>query len=454
MPNETTARPQREARPFVAPAGSNAAVTLAVVGLLVGLVYLATTNDLVTALVTVAVALYVALLSVLGSTRLGILTLAGAFFTAPAYKGLAPEGATITPTDALLVVGFALLLPEMLRGRLKLPLTYVVGIVIVFAFGMIATLRSERSLESAFALVFWLIVMIAFPIAILLWRPSGTVIRGLAWTYVFGHMASWAGGIVTGGITAQGRHFGMTNHPNYFAEAAIMAIALLIFLFFEYQHWLMKTVVLGLAAVTGISILLSGSRGATIVVAVLVVMIPIVERSAITGFFYAVCGATLVAALPFVLQLTGNTSAIDRLLGGGSASGSDQARSAGLETGVDRFWNSPFFGDGLIDLFDIHNNVLQVAVGIGIFGLFGFLLVMFAMARPLFGASPYRRLCYTVWGYIGWGLLIPSLYDRTLWIPMCLAAICWLAADDQDGTTGATTAAAATTEPPTTMARN
>lgn len=454
MPNETTARPQQVARPFVAPAGSNAVLTFATVALLVGLVYLANTGDLVTALVTVGVALYIALLSVLGSTRLGILTLAGAFFTAPAYKGLAPEGATITPTDALLVVGFALLLPEMLRGRLKLPLTYVIGIVIVFAFGMIATLRSERSLESAFALVFWLIVMIAFPIAILLWRPGGMVIRGLAWTYVFGHMASWAGGIVTGGITAQGRHFGMTNHPNYFAEAAIMAIALLIFLFFEYQHWLMKTVVLGLAALTGISILLSGSRGATIVVAVLVVMIPIVERSAITGFFYAVCGATLVAALPFVLQLTGNTSAIDRLLGGGSASGSDQARTAGLETGVDRFWASPFLGDGLIDLFDIHNNVLQVAVGIGIFGLFGFLLVMFALARPLFGGSRYRRLCYTVWGYIGWGLLIPSLYDRTLWIPMCLAAICWLSADDQDGTTEATPAAAATTEPPKTMARN
>lgn len=454
MPNETTARPQREARPFVAPAGSNAAITFGVVALLVGLVYLASAGDMVTALVAVAVALYVALLSVLGSTRLGILTLAGAFFTAPAYKGLAPEGATVTPTDALLVVGLALLLPQMLRGRLKLPLTYVVGIVMVFAFGMIATLRSERSLESAFALVFWLIVMIAFPIAILLWRPGGKVIRGLAWTYVAGHMTSWAGGIVTGGITAQGRHFGMTHHPNYFAEAAIMAIALLIFLFFEYQHWLMRTVVLGFAGLTGISILLSGSRGATIVVAVLVVMIPIVERSAITGFFYAVCGATLVAALPFVLQLTGNTSAIDRLLGGGSAAGSDQARSAGLEAGIDRFWASPFFGDGLIDLFDIHNNVLQVAVGIGIFGLFGFLLVMFAMARPLFGDSPYRRLCYTVWGYIGWGLLIPSLYDRTLWIPMCLAAVCWLAADDQDGTSEAISAGTATTEPPKTMARN
>ncbi|WP_028654715.1 O-antigen ligase family protein [Nocardioides sp. J54] len=474
MPTETTVRPQQAARPFVAPAGSNAVVTLAAIGLVVGLVYLGTTNDLVVGLVTVGAALYIALLAVLGSTRLGILTLAGAFATAPAYKGLAPEGATVTPTDALLVVGFALLLPEILRGKLKLPLPYIVGITVVFTFGWIATIRSERSLESAFALIFWLIVMTAFPVGILLWRPARRVIHFLAWTYVAGHVASWAGGIVTGGITPQGRHFGMTNHPNYFAEAAIMAIALLIFLFFEYKHWVLKTATMGAAAVCGISILFSGSRGATIIVAVLVLMIPIVERSAITGFFYALVGATVVAAAPYLLEITGNASAIDRLLGGGSASGSDIARSEGLRDGLSRFWESPFFGDGLIDLFEIHNNVLQVAVGIGIFGLVGFLLVMFSLARPLFEDVPYRRLCYTVWGYLGWGLLIPSLYDRTLWIPMCLAAVCWVASadwgddhpdkarstalagpdgSDAAGTTG-TTDTTDTTETTDTMARN
>lgn len=410
--------------PAPAPAGASAALTAGCVLLTAALVLLATSGDIVEVAVAVGIAAFIALLACLGTTKVGIVVLMAAFATAPAYKGLVPEADPVTPTDALLVVGFGLLLPEMFKNKLRLPLTYVIGIIVVVIFGMLATLMSARPLESVFALAFWLVVMVGLPLGILLWRPSGPVIQLLAWTYVLGHMASWAGGIATGKITG-GRHYGMTNHPNYFAEAGIMAIALLIYLFFEHRAWLARTIVMGAAVVVGLSVLMSGSRGATLVVAVLVLMIPIVERSALTGFFYAVVGATLVAALPYLLEITGNTSAIDRLLGGGTSSGSDVARSNGLESGWDRFWASPWFGDGLIDLFDIHNNLLEVAVGIGIFGLMGFLLVLFAFARPLFDAVPHRRLCYTMWAYLGWGLLIPSLYDRTLWVPICLSAICW-----------------------------
>lgn len=453
MPSVTTQRPARESRPFVAPAGSMPLVTLATALLAGALAFLSATGDLVTSGVAVGVAVYVALLATLGTTKVGIITLMGAFATAPAYKGLLPAADPVTPTDAMLLVGFGLLLPEMLKNKLRLPLVYIIGVSIVFSFGMIATVMSDRSLESAFALAFWLVVMVGLPIAVVVWRPSGRVIQLLAWTYVIGHLGSWAGGIVTGKITG-GRHYGMTNHPNYFAEAGIMAIALLIYLFFEHRAWLARTLVMGAAVVVGVSILLSGSRGATLVVAVMVVMIPLVERSAITGFVYALVGALLVAAAPFLLDITGNTSAIDRLLGGGSSSGSDTARSAGLQSGWDRFWASPWFGDGLIDLFDIHNNLLEVAVGIGIFGLFGFLLVLFALARPLFENVPHRRLCYTVWAYMGWGLLIPSLYDRTLWVPMCLAAICWVAGRDENVEADEGTAALTTPTPPNAMARS
>lgn len=424
MPSDTTTRPARVSQPFVAPSGSTAAVTVVVVALMGALIYLANTGDLVASLAAVVVALYAALLAVLGTTRLGILTLMGAFATAPAYKGLVPSADTVTPTDALLVVGFGLLLPEILKSKLRLPLVYIAGITVVFTFGSIATVASDRTLEAAFAFVFWLVVMIGLPVAVAMWGPSTRVIHLLAWTFVAGHLASWAGGIATGKVTG-GRHYGLTNHPNYFAEAGLMAIALLIYLFFEYRSWLAKTAVMGAAGVVGVSILLSGSRGATVVVAVLVLMIPIVERSAITGFVYAIAGALCVAAVPFLLEITGNASAIDRLLGGGTASGSDDARAQGLASGWDRFWASPWFGDGLVDLFHIHNNMLEVAVGIGIFGLLGFLLVLFAFVRPLFGDAPGRRLCYTAWAYLGWGLLIPSLYDRTLWVPMCLVAVCW-----------------------------
>ena len=38
---------------------------------------------------------------------------------------------------------------------------------------------------------------------------------------------------------------------------------------------------------------------------------------------------------------------------------------------------------------------------------------------------------------MAWGMTIPSLYDRSLWLPMALAAICWVGATKRDGDTAA-----------------
>lgn len=388
-----------------------------------GLVALAATQGLLGLAAGVLVAGFVLLLAVLGSLKTAILTLMGAFATAPMYKGLAPEGQQITPTDALFVVGFALLLPHVINRRVSMPLSYIFGVSGIAIFGAIASTLSEQSFLSFFALVLWLIVLVPLPIAFALWMPSDRIIELLAWSYVAGHMVSWLGGMARGGVTADGRYFGLTTHPNYFGQAAIMSISLLLYLLWHYKTPLMRAATLGAIALCGVTILLSGSRGATAVAAVLVLMIPFVEKSAVTGFIFAIGGAIFLAALPLVVEIGSGTSAIDRILGQGSASGSNEARTDGLESGVDRFWNSPWFGDGLIDLFDIHNNFLEVVVGIGIFGLLAYLLVLFAFARPLFGTSRYRRLCYAAWTYIGWGAIVPSLYDRGVWAPIALSVV-------------------------------
>ena len=101
-------------------------------------------------------------------------------------------------------------------------------------------------------------------------------------------------------------------------------------------------------------------------------------------------------------------------------------RTLGLDEGVDRFLAHPIKGDGLVDLFDIHNNFLEVAVAIGIFGLAGYLLVLYAFARPIFGKGELRRLCYPVWGYIGFGATVPSLYDRSIWTVVALSVVAML----------------------------
>lgn len=388
-----------------------------------GLVALAATQGLLGLAAGVLVAGFIALLAVLGSLRTATLTLMGAFATAPMYKGLVPEGQQVTPTDVLFVVGFALLLPHVINRRISMPMSYIFGVSGIAIFGAIASTLSEQSFLSFFALILWLIVLVPLPIAFALWMPSDKIIQLLAWSYVAGHMVSWVGGMARGGVTADGRYFGLTTHPNYFGQAAIMSISLLLYLLFHYKTPLARAAVLGAIALCGVTILLSGSRGATAVAAVLVLMIPVVERSAVTGFLFAIFGAIFLAALPLVVEIGSGTSAIDRILGQGSASGSNEARTNGLQSGIDRFWNSPWFGDGLIDLFDIHNNFLEVAVGIGFFGLVSYLFVLFAFARPLFGDSRYRRLCYAAWTYIGWGAIVPSLYDRGVWAPIALSVV-------------------------------
>ena len=133
----------------------------------------------------------------------------------------------------------------------------------------------------------------------------------------------------------------MATHPNYFAEGGMLALALLVYLAYRHfgRSWLWSPAILGSAAVCAATVYLSGSRAAIVVVAVLVLMIPIVERSAMTtGFFMAGLVALVIVALPVLADLAGKGSAIDRLAGGGGVSQSNTARTLGLDEGIDRFF--------------------------------------------------------------------------------------------------------------------
>ncbi len=152
-------------------------------------------------------------------------------------------------------------------------------------------------------------------------------------------------------------------------------------------------------------------------------MIPLVERRPLTYFVFATLIALAIAALPVIADIAGRGSSIDRLLGGGGARQSDTARTLGLDEGIDRFLANPLLGSGLIDLFDIHNNFVEVAVAIGVFGTAGYLCVLYAFARPLFGSGSLRRLSYPVWAYIGFGATVPSLYDRSAWTVIGLTVV-------------------------------
>jgi hypothetical protein len=50
-------------------------------------------------------------------------------------------------------------------------------------------------------------------------------------------------------------------------------------------------------------------------------------------------------------------------------------------------------------------------------------MVLYAFARPILGRGELRRLCYPVWGYIGFGATVPSLYDRSIWTVVALSVV-------------------------------
>jgi hypothetical protein len=371
----------------------------------------------------IALGLVVALLAMViaGPERFGVLLLGVAFATAPMYKRLAPAGTAVTPTDLCLVFGFALLLPRLMRNKFDLPVQYVLAGIVIFSTGLIGSFASDQRLVALLALGFWVATMFVLLIGVHLWRPTSFEVQMMAWLFIAGQAFSWAYGMATG-ASFGGRFYGFTIHPNYFAEAGLLCLALLLHLSSvtpQKYRW----VVWAAMAFSVYTIFLSGSRAGLLGLGAVVAIIPFVERSAVRMYVLA------LGAAGGAVYLSQNTALlakgpIGRLLGHGTAAGSDQERTEGLHYGWNRFLDHPLSGSGLVDLFDVHNNYLEVAIGVGIFGFVAFLVVLYTLVRPLvLSTHPLRRLCYPVFAYGVFGATTPSLYDRTFWVGMCLCIV-------------------------------
>ncbi len=371
----------------------------------------------------IAVAAALLMLALLGRERTAVATLMVAFATAPMYKYFAASPSSqMTLTDICLAIGLMLLLPSLLERRVELPATYLAGVIGLLVFGLIGSSRSASPSLSVVILFLMLMVVFVLPTAIVLWSPSSRVLRCLAWSYVAGHMLSTAVAL-SEGAGANGRYDGLTHHPNYFGQAGMMSIALLLFLFYERPSLRHRIIVLAAGGIAFQSVLMSGSRGATIVVAVLFLMVPVVERSAISAFLVAIVGALVTVVLPYAVDFAGDESSLARLTGQANTSFADDSREGGLRAGWERFLDAPFSGSGFIDIQHIHNNYLEIAVAAGAVGFLAYVAILFALARPLFGTGGDRRLCYAAWAMIGFGVTTPSLSDRSTWLPAALSIV-------------------------------
>lgn len=421
MPSVTSVRPARPGPGDAPGALERRVVTLSLVLVACGLSAAAAQGSLLVALVAIGAAGFLLVLATLGRERTAMLTMVLAFATAPMNKGLAPSPSTpITPTDLLFGVAVALLFPTLLRRHLALPLTYVIGIALILVTGTLSTVFSAAPFISAVQFVQWLVVIVGLVGLFALWAPSWAKVDILLWSYVAGQMLSVAYSPFDG---AGSRHQGLSHHANEFGGAGAMAFAALLYLWRRNDAYWYRAVVAVAAAGSVASVLTSGSRAATVVIAGLVLMIPFVERSAVKGFLFAILGALFLFALPLVVDAAGEGSAISRLTGSADALGADRARTQAQDFGIDLFFQHPLVGNGFADALFVHNVVLGVLTSAGLFGLLGYFLVLFTLARPIIGTHPNRRLGYVVWAFIAITPTFPALDDRTLWAPVAPAIL-------------------------------
>jgi O-antigen ligase len=407
-------------------------VTVAIV-VAAGVLGAAVTLGTLVAVVLAVLALGLCALAILGPTRAGIAALGGAFATAPMYRGIGSVG-PVTPTDGLLLLGLLLLLPIAARARMAFPAGFLAAVASLTAIALVCSATNDSPVTAVVYLVQWLLVAAAFPVFLVMWSPSRPLINGLLGCYVAGQLASIAKGLIGGPNAFTGRYQGFSHHPNDFGLAGAAAVAILLYLLPQCRTLRPRVVVVGLIAINLYSVVvMSGSRGSTLAVAAVVVLIPIAERSGLWAMVMTFLGAAGLALLPFVVKASSSGSSISRLAGDKSSQGSDSERSAALSEGWDKFLHSPFVGTGLDPTVGIYHNVyLEGAIAFGIFGLVAYLAYLYVFARPMFTTHPLRRLSYLTWLFLVIGATFPGLNDRTIAVPMAmgiLATVPWRGAE-------------------------
>jgi O-antigen ligase len=366
---------------------------------------------------------FLLVLMVAGINNTALMVLCLAFATAPAYKGLASSpGAVITPTDVFLVIGLVLLAPTLLVSSFRVPTTYQIGLLVIVLPAIVSSALTTSFIRSFFDVLQLAFVIAILPLVFATFAGSEKIINLLAWSYVAGHCASALYGIAHGPVYGN-RYQGLTHHPNAFSEAGLMSFALLLYLYNRRPGRLYRVVALGAMFLSVASVLMSGSRAATVVVGVLILMIPVVERSAVSTFLVSALVAVGVIAIPFLIESGTGGSALERLTGTADAVFADNARNNELVAGWTRFLAHPVIGSGFEGVELMHNVFLEVAVATGVIGLMGYLLVVYVFARPLFGTNELRRLAYVAWAFIGLVPTVPGLEDRTLCVPFALAIV-------------------------------
>lgn len=395
------------------------------------LLVLGTQGSMLFSGLAVGAAVGATLLVYLGPDRLGIAVLLVATFLAPINGLKLGAGGNITYADFAYVLGIGLLIPKLLKSGSKMPRLYVIGTSILFVNALVVSVLAPDPVASltGFIRVAWAIIVL--PVVLHRIRLSRLQLNAFAWIYVAGHIVSTIKGISYSGIIGGGRAIGWTTHPNFFGLGGQLSFALCVFLFYrtpKQYRW----IVLVAAGISGLSVIQSGSRASLLCVAITALIWPLVERTAISAYVLVSFAALSAVGFGLLLQNAPEGSAFERLKGGGTATGSTQARELLLTNGWEQFIKNPIRGNGwTTDILEFHNVYLEVGIAGGVIAVLGFLILIASLITPLFNEPIPNRLAFMGVSYAVFALLGPTLYDRVLWGALALVFALHYSTDDE-----------------------
>ncbi|MEO6604718.1 MAG: O-antigen ligase family protein [Aeromicrobium sp.] len=351
--------------------------------------------------------------------KAGILFVTAAMFAAPLNDLRISASSYVTASDLLFVLGLGLLAPVIVRNRFRVPALFVLGMLILLTMGAVASLASDTPLVSANQVGRLVVGAFALPIIFLLWRPAPSIVTRLAGAYIFGTVFSVGTGLLQGPVAGDPRYVGFTYHPNFLGLECLLAAALVPYvtaMIDPARRW----VFWGAGVICAFGVYISGSRAALLVLIMLILIYPFVERSVKAG---GVVFAGMVGVLAFAGELLNSDgdNALARLFGGGSASGSDIQRDQLATDALKDLRAHPLLGNGFDGGLGAHDIYLQVAVAVGIFGLIGYLMILWTGLCPVFWQGVEHRLAYPVLAYAAIGPLTNILWDRLIWAVIALA---------------------------------
>lgn len=358
------------------------------------------------------------------------LALCGAAFTAP-MNGLRVHPA-VTFTDVCLVAAVAGLLLSGIGGvRTATPAWRILmlGLAVITVGGLLSC--AAVSDAAGVSLLVRSTVSAGVTTAVVLAAATPEKLMGLTVTAfaVGGAAGTMAGELLGRGNDLVGRSYGLAVDSNHFGFASVLACAAGGAVALSRAPLPVRLVGGFAAAVALAGVMSSGSRAGAVGLGV--VLAGTVWGLFRRGLAWTVGGVVAgVGVLATAIWLGGDNSAVARLLGSTesgqlTADLSDQSREVLLADLLGALESSPLVGLGWSRIREAHLHVVQVAVGAGILGVIGYLMVVWAaviVARTLSGrTSSGAILAAGLMAFVVMGLAQNILWDRYIWIYIGMA---------------------------------